>query len=218
MVGPLADENDMDDDFQRPPQRETRPLRHFALMAAVFEGGLVAVAMGLGWLVGQDPLQSFRWSLADAGWGLVATLPLLALLWLCLKCPLGPMKHMVQVVDELLVPLFRDCRILDLAVISALAGLSEEMLFRGVIQQTVADRMSAEAGMWIGLAVAAILFGLAHRVTNTYAIFAGLIGLYLGAVWLMSGNLLVPVTAHALYDFLALLYLAKIRRTPTASI
>jgi len=207
----------MDDDFLRPPEDEAPARRHFALMAVAFEGGLVAVALGLGWLVGQDPLESFHWSLADAGWGAVATLPPLALLWLCLKCPIRPAKRMVRVVDELLAPLFRDCRILDLAVISALAGLSEEMLFRGVIQQAVADAMPGPAGMWLGLAVAAILFGLAHRVTNTYALFAGLIGLYLGAVWLITDNLLVPITAHALYDFLALIFWVRIRRVTMVS-
>ena len=208
----------MDDDFPQRPEDEVPPLRHFALLAAAFEGGLVAVALGLGWVVGQEPLESFRWSLADAGWGVVATLPPLALLGLCLKCPLRSVKHLVDVVDEQLVPLFRDCRILDLAVISALAGLSEEMLFRGVIQQAVADAMPGQAGIWIGLAVAAILFGLVHRITNTYAVFAGLIGLYLGAVWLMTGNLLVPIAAHALYDFLALFFLVRIRRVPAVSL
>ncbi|MEE8451429.1 MAG: CPBP family intramembrane glutamic endopeptidase [Thermoguttaceae bacterium] len=196
---------------------EVPPLRHFALLAAAFEGGLVVVALGLGWLVGQEPLESFHWSLADAGWGVVATLPPLALFWLCLQCPIRPVKRLVRVVDEMLVPLFRDCRILDLAVISALAGLSEEMLFRGVIQQAVADATPGQAGVWIGLAVAAILFGLAHRITNTYALLAGVIGLYLGAVWLMTGNLLVPIVAHALYDCLALIFLVRIRRAPTVS-
>lgn len=201
----------MDDNFPPPPENDALPSRHFALLAVAFEGGLVAVALGLGWIVGQDPLESFHWSLADAGWGIVATLPPLALFWLCLKCPIRPTKHLVRVVDDLLVPLFRDCRILDLAVISALAGLGEEMLFRGVIQQTVTHAIPAQAGVWIGLAVAAILFGLVHRITNTYALFAGVIGLYLGAVWLLTDNLLVPIVAHALYDFLALVFLVKIR-------
>ena len=40
---------------------------------------------------------------------------------------------------------------------------------------------------------------------------AGLIGLYLGWLWLAVGNLLVPIVVHALYDFVALMYLVKVR-------
>ena len=38
---------------------------------------------------------------------------------------------------------------------------------------------------------------------------AGLFGLYLGALWLLTGNLLVAIAAHAVYDFFALLYLVR---------
>ena len=66
-------------------------------------------------------------------------------------------------------------------------------------------------GTLVGLAVAASLFGAAHWITAEYAALAGLIGLYLGAVWLWSGNLLAPMAAHALYDFLVLVYLTRVR-------
>ncbi|MFC1597814.1 lysostaphin resistance A-like protein, partial [Planctomycetota bacterium] len=62
-----------------------------------------------------------------------------------------------------------------------------------------------------GLAVAAILFGLAHPITPGYVLLAGLMGLYLGWLQITCGNLLVPIMAHAVYDFLALVYLVKIR-------
>jgi len=187
------------------------PPRNFALLAATFEAALVVVAVALGWLTGQRPLESFAWTLPDAGWGVLATLPPLALLWLCLKCPIRPFTELVRVVDELLVPLFRGCRLPELAVISVLAGLGEEMLFRGVIQKGIADWIQGQLGVWVGLAAAAILFGLLHRITLTYALLAGLIGLYLGSIWLLTENLLVPITAHAAYDFLALAYLVKVR-------
>jgi len=191
--------------------------RNFTLLAAVFEGGLAVVAVALGWLVGLDPLESFPRTPPDAAWGAAwgaaAALPPAALLWLCLKRPVGPFAKLVRVVDELLVPLFRECRLLDLAVISALAGLGEEMLFRGVIQQAVADWVGGERGIWVGLALAALLFGLVHMITPTYALLAGLIGLYLGWIWIATDrNLLVPIVTHAGYDFLALVYLVKVRK------
>ncbi len=210
----------MEEDRPTSPE-DFPPPRHFALLAAIFEGGLVAVAIGLGWLTGQDPLESFPRTPSGVGlgvaWGAVATLPPLAGLWLCLKFPIRPFAELVRVVDDLLVPLFRQCRLLDLAVISVLAGLGEEMLFRGVIQAVVADWIDGPLGVGVALAVAAILFGLAHRITLTYGLLAGAIGLYLGGIWLLSDNLLVPITAHAVYDFLVLIYLVRIRKPLAAS-
>jgi membrane protease YdiL (CAAX protease family) len=194
------------------------PPGNFVLLAAAFEGGLALVALGLGWLVGQDPLESLprrpgevAWG---AAWGLLAAVPPLALLWLCLSWPVGPLARLKRVVDELLVPMFRGCRLPELAVISALAGVGEEMLFRGVVQQAATDWLGAETrtGTWGGLAVAAVLFGLAHLITPTYALLAGGIGLYLGWTWVWAGgNLLVPIIAHGGYDFLVLVYLVRIR-------
>ncbi len=214
------------DDEHLGPDGGFRPPRSFPLVAAIFEGGLAVVALCLGWLFERDPLATFPSDSSEIGrgiaWGVAATLPLLAVLWLCVKCPVRPFRGLLEVIDRLLVPLFRDCRVADLAVISLLAGLGEEMLFRGVIQAAVADWVAAPSGAWVGLAVATLLFGLVHRITTAYAVLAGAIGLYLGGIWLLSEwplgeqNLLVPIVAHALYDFLALLYLAKLR-TPLAA-
>ena len=214
-----------DNDLQSPPDDSPSPEdfptpRNFTLVAAIFEGGLAVVAVGLGWLIDRDPLKTFPKTPEEvalgAAWGVAATLPPLVLLWLCLKCPWRPFAELVRIVDELLAPLFRSCRLPELAVISVLAGLGEEVLFRGIIQQAIGDWVGGHFGLWIGLAGAAILFGLAHRITLTYALLAGLIGLYLGGIWLATDNLLVPIVAHAAYDFLALVYLVKFRE-PLAS-
>jgi hypothetical protein len=187
------------------------PAKHFALTAAIFEGSLAVVAVGLGWLVGQPPLRTFRLDLYQAAWGVAAALPPLALFWLCLKCPLRPFETIARILDQMVLPLFRDCRLMELAVIAALAGIGEEMLFRGVIQAVVAQQIGGPRGMWWGLLVAAALFGLLHPVTPTYAVLAALIGLYLGWLWLAWGNLLLPIITHGSYDFLALWYLLRAR-------
>jgi len=183
----------------------------FVLLAALFEGGLAVVALALGWLLNVDPLESFHADMAAVGIGVTATLPLLLGLWLCLKWPIGPLRKILRVIDEVLVPLFRQCNLLELAVISLLAGLGEEMLFRGIVQAAVAGWIDGPRGVWIALAAAAILFGLAHSVTFTYAILATLIGFYLGGLWLATGNLFVPIIVHACYDLVALTYLVKLR-------
>ena len=184
---------------------------NFVLVAVLFEGGLVVVAVVLGWLLGHPPAPKIEWTAAGAAWGAAASLPPMALLLLCVKFPMRPWADVLRVVEKLLVPLFRDCRLVDLAVISILAGLGEEMLFRGVLQEAVAGWVGGQTGVWIGLAVVSILFGMAHLITPAYGVLAGLIGLYLGWLWIYSGNLLVPITAHAAYDVLALAYLARLR-------
>jgi len=64
----------------------------------------------------------------------------------------------------------------------------------------------------LGLVFASALFGLAHAITSTYAILAGLIGAYLGWLWLATDNLLTPTVAHAAYDLVALWYLLRAAR------
>ena len=63
---------------------------------------------------------------------------------------------------------------------------------------------------WAGLAGASLLFGLAHFLTVSYAMLASLVGLYLGVLLLLSGNLLVPIVVHALYDLIALIVLIRL--------
>ena len=194
----------MDDDFQPP--------RNFALMAAAFEGGLAVFAVVLGWLLGLEPLESLHFDAMAMGIGVAATLPLLLMLWLWLKCPLRPCRALVKLFEELFLPLFRQCSVLELLVISLLAGLGEEMLFRGIIQEGLARWIGGAAGPWLALLFAALLFAVLHAVTPTYAVFAGLIGLYLGGLWIVTDNLLVPITIHAVYDFTALLCLVRLRK------
>jgi hypothetical protein len=59
---------------------------------------------------------------------------------------------------------------------------------------------------------------VAHSVSAAYALVAGAVGLYLGSLYLITQNLLAPVVAHALYDFVALLVLVRLKPAPSASV
>jgi uncharacterized protein len=176
----------------------------FALGVA-FEGGLALLALLLGWLLGTPPLADFRWSASDAALGAAAAVPMLALFLLIERYPAGPLGRIRRFLDEVVRPLFRKSSPLELAVISLLAGLGEEMLFRGVIQAALQG--------WLGplpaLLLASALFGLLHPITATYVVLAAVLGLYLGGVWMLTGNLLVVIVTHALYDFVLLVYLVR---------
>ncbi len=194
---------------------ELPPPENFALLATIFEALLAFLAVGLGWLFGYAPAATFRLDGVDAAWGLAATVPALALFWVCLKCPWAPFARLTHIVEERLVPMFRQCRLLEIAAISLVAGIGEELLFRGLLQGGLAQWIGGSVGVWVGLAAGSLAFGLAHPLSFTYFAITSLIGLYLGWLWNSSENLLVPITTHAVYDFLALVYLLKVRR-PTA--
>jgi membrane protease YdiL (CAAX protease family) len=174
-------------------------------LAVVFEGGILLAAVILGWLFGRPTIQQLNWSMKAALQGTVATVPLLIGMWACSKTSFGPIANLMHQVENQIVPLFNGASAKELLLVSTLAGLGEECLFRGVLQPEVAS--------WVGVPVALVLtsalFGLAHFITPTYAVFAGMIGAYVGALAVLTGNLLVPVATHALYDFAALMYLTR---------
>jgi uncharacterized protein len=127
---------------------------------------------------------------------------LVGLAWI-LTTPWRPARDLVALVTDELGPLLAGRSLLQLGLLAFLAGVAEEVLFRGVMQ-TALDRALREP---IAVLVAGAIFGLAHFVTSTYALLAALVGVYLGGVFLVSGNLLAPILAHALYDFVALIAL-----------
>ncbi|NUQ62729.1 MAG: CPBP family intramembrane metalloprotease [Pirellulales bacterium] len=192
-----------DEPLPSPPQ--------LVLMAVAVEGGLGLLAVGLGAWLERPPWAMIRWNWEGAAWGLAGGLPLVAGLLALVRLPLRPLVKLVRIVDELVVPLFRECRVVELAIIAAMAGLGEEMLFRGVVQATIAEWFGGGAGNWVGIVAAALLFGLLHPITTSYAVIAGVIGVYLGWLFAATDNLLAPIVAHGLYDFIALVYLVRWR-------
>jgi membrane protease YdiL (CAAX protease family) len=180
--------------------------RSIVWLAMAVEGGLIGVAWLVGWLVGQMPLEFFFWNAREALIGLAATLPMLILFFVCLRWPIGPLRTIQQFCDRVLRPLMKPCTILDLAGISILAGLGEEMLFRGVFQAAFAHWLD---NFWVALGLASVLFGLCHAITPAYTVLATLLGGYLGWLFLITTNLLPSVVAHAVYDFIALVILVR---------
>lgn len=177
----------------------------FVRLAAAGEAGLLLVAWGLSQWLGLSPLQQLRPSLAAAIWGVAATMPLLLGLAWILTTRWSPARRLVVMVEEQLGPLLGGCSAAELALLAMIAGIGEEILFRGVVQTGLA-RVLPEA--WALLATGAA-FGLVHFASRAYAVVAGVMGVYLGALFLVQGSLLAPIVAHACYDFVALVYVAR---------
>lgn len=173
-----------------------------------FEAGTFLLALLLGWFLGIPPIRQMHLDWPGLLVGAVATVPLLVGMWWCSKSQLPPLKRLMQEVDESLIPLFRDAAPRSLLLISVLAGLGEECLFRGVVQTGLSN--------WLGVPIAVVmtsaLFGIAHLITPTYAVLAAIIGAYFSIMMLLTDNLLAPVLTHALYDYAALSYLVGSKR------
>lgn len=158
----------------------------------LIEGGLVGAALLLGRLAGVDPWQMTP-SYSALLWGLGAILPIL--------CGYAVSGDVRDTVVRLLGPALLGCRWYDIVLLAGLAGLGEELLFRGTIELFL-ERWH----LWGGMLAANILFGAAHALNWQYFLFASSVGVYLS--WL-SGfpgserNLLPAVVAHGVYDAVA---------------
>lgn len=195
--------------------------RHRFLRVAVgFESLLGAVAIALSWLTGlwsfQDAADWFDTFVSSStgehlfwgcGLGLLATIPMMLCMALIERYPLGPLQSLRDIAEHQIVPMFSEINVLGFAAISVSAGVGEELLFRWFLQQGMETWIGPPVGWIVGLVVASIVFGFCHWLNATYAILTCFIGIYLGALLIVTGNLLVPIVAHGFYDFVALVYL-----------
>jgi len=168
------------------------------------EGGLFV--FGLLLMGGSGSLSpKFLLSWGATGWALLLSIPMFVGLYITSRSEWGPLTRFNDEIKEKVAPIFANCNVIDLALIAFLAGTGEELFFRGWLQGALASRL----GVTLGILLASGIFGFAHYLSPTYAIYAGLTGLYLGAIYHISGNLYVVMGIHALYDFVALVYLVR---------
>ena len=85
--------------------------------------------------------------------------------------------------------------------VAVLSGVGEEVFFRGAMQPA------------LGLVATSLLFGVAHtgisRELAGWAIFAAVMGLVLGGLFLATGGLLAPIVAHGVVNGVHLWRLAQ---------
>jgi membrane protease YdiL (CAAX protease family) len=178
---------------------------HFLQLAVAGEAGLALLAVALGRVLGVSPLTRLQADWHSFVWGVLAALPLLFALVRILRQPRGSLRRLLDFVVDQLGPRLAARPVVQLALLATVAGIGEELLFRGLIQEALARLIPIP----LSLLAASVLFGLAHFATATYAILAGLMGLYLGGLFLLQGSLVAPIVTHAVYDFVALLLVAR---------
>jgi uncharacterized protein len=85
---------------------------------------------------------------------------------------------------------------------SAAAAVTEELIFRGVLFRIIEGRI----GTWLALALTAVLFGMSH-LFNAHATVWGALsiaveaGAMLGAAYVATRNLWVPIGVHFAWNF-----------------
>jgi membrane protease YdiL (CAAX protease family) len=182
-------------------------------MAVMVEGGLALLAVALAWLFGvslRDQIPPWGPQLAWAvARGLAVTLPMLAIFWALMHWDLPTLRQLREQVQWLIGEMFPSGHLGQFALVALLAGVGEELLFRGVLQSLFVGWTNP----WAGLLITSLLFGAAHALSTLYFVLAALIGLCFGWLVLHYNDLIAPMVAHSVYDFVALVYISRSRRS-----
>lgn len=172
--------------------------------------GLAFVLAWFGFYDRREPLTldwlQEKWS-TGLLWGIVATIPLAIAILSAERINWRSLQNFLSDVKLQIAPLFQVMPTWQLGLLSIAAGLCEEMLFRWVLQGGLASILGGNLGNAVGLGIGALVFGVGHYLSTAYAVFATVMGLYLGIAMIVSETWLVPAVCHALYDLFVLLYL-----------
>ena len=174
-------------------------------LAALLYAAMFALATGLGALRGAVlPISQAEPWLALGDHAVLASLVLGAAL---MALVVGSTRVLVartqwaRDLREELRPLVVDASGPQIAALALLSGIAEEWRFRGALQPL------------IGLALATLLFGLAHlgpgRRFVAWALWAAVVGLFLGLIFELTGSLAGPVLAHVGINWLNLHFIAR---------
>lgn len=132
--------------------------------------------------------QAFVWSLSLAV-GITAASAVIYRLWPAYR--LSADTYLELVIKPLIWT--------DLIWLGLLPGLSEELLFRGVMLPALGLNVAA-------VILSSILFGVLHLSGAgqwPYVVWATIVGFALGYCALITGNLLVPVLAHVITNLVS---------------
>lgn len=210
--------------------KEPEQLPNLLLMGLIVEGGLTILALVFAWFgffANEQPLAQIptyplsQWTRL-IGWGVAATIPMLIYLVLFHFWTPKFYRPMQQFVDVKLKPIFKNSSILEMLLLSLMAGFCEEIFFRWCLQGGITSVLLSKVGIvaatFIGVGIASLLFGGCHWVNASYGITTLIVGAYLGWIMVWSGSWLVPAIAHALFDFVAMIYIARSPPRPSSLI
>lgn len=172
-----------------PDRPDLEVLTRTQVLVAMGVTAVVLLIITSAWrYLGAVPLLSVKWQGLDLllgvglGLGITIVSGLAYRLWAAYRSSADFYLAMV------LKPLFW----FDLIWLGLLPGLSEELLFRGIM-------LPALGTNGVAVIVSSVCFGVLHLSSPRqwpYMVWATVIGLLLGYSALQTGNLLVPIAAH----------------------
>ena len=181
---------------QHQPDPKIQPLTRTQILVAI---GVTAVLLWLAaklWLqIGSVSLLNLSWNLIDLlkgiGLGLTITAAssLVYRLWPAYRRSAD--FYLEFVLKPLILP--------DIIWVGLLPGLSEELLFRGVMLPALGFNVT-------GVIISSVCFGVLHLSGSEqwpYVVWATAVGLLFGFSALLTGNLLVPLVAHVLTNLVS---------------
>ncbi len=189
-------------------------LRSRFVVAAFAEISFGLLGIFLGWWIGPSththiPQLKDLEGIAEGGiLGACLGAVLAAAVFALSYVPIRGLKELQEMMETRLAEFLSPMSRTELVVLSMAAGIGEELLFRGWLQQGLFAFLGAEKSFWmglLGLLLTSLLFGLAHPITPLYIVLATGMGGFLGGIYWLTGNLLCAITAHAVYDAVILL-------------
>lgn len=168
----------------------------FLTFSTVFLLGLLLVSMGLAWLSGVEPMQHVHWSWRDVGIGVLSAF--------AMTIAFASFTSVRNEAEEALGQSLAVCHWYDLAILAILVGIIEEILFRGVLEPWAARIHPMGAFIAVNL-----FFGALHAISRLYFLVATILGMYLSllAHGFDEFNLLRPIVAHAVYDYIGFIWI-----------
>lgn len=182
---------------QTPPNPDIEPLTRTQILIAMGATAVVLLIVARLWLMFDTSanLLPLRWSIfagiegIGLGVGITLASSLIYRLWPSYR----------QSADFYLELVIKPLATPDLIWLGLLPGMSEELLFRGVM-------LPAIGLTWFGLGISSLCFGVLHFSGSqhwSYVVWATVIGVVLGASAIATGNLLVPILAHVFTNLLS---------------
>ena len=162
-----------------------------APLASLVIGAILIYFTDISWNLGST------WTIPAISWGAVLGAVTFGIILIITRLPFS---SSLREICRDLIPIFDGLTLWQISILSFLAGVGEELLFRGFLQQWLADFVAIELAIFI----AAAIFGLLHFASVGYFLLTTALGLLFGFVFHETSSLILIMSWHGFYDLLAI--------------
>ena len=105
---------------------------------------------------------------------------------------------MKKLIENVIYPAFSKVTVPEILLIAVLSGFCEEFFFRGILVPEM------------GIIVSCAIFGILHTPSKDawfMGLWSTLVGIFFAVLYIKTGNLFVPIVAHAFNNLVAITYI-----------